>query len=171
MPNNKGGKRYKRNKNQVKENKTTRLKDVTQSQEYAQITKCLGNGRFEVLCFDGKKRMATICGKMRKRVFVNTHEIVLVSLREWQDSKCDIIDKYSASDVQKLKQKNLIPKSIKLEEKNDLDDEVMDDNLGFVFDYSMPNDDSLSDKSSSEEESEDSDSDSDDPSKIDIDDI
>ena len=169
MPNNKGGKRYKRNKNQVKENKTTRLKDVTQSQEYAQITKCLGNCRFEGLCFDGKKRMASMCGKMRKRVFVNAHEIVLVSLRDWQDSKCDIIDKYSASDVQKLKQKNLIPKSIKLEEKMDDEDEVMDDNLGFVFDYSMPNEDSLSDKSSSEEESEDSDSD--DPSKIDIDDI
>ena len=169
MPNNKGGKKYKRNKNQVQENKTTRLKDVNQSQEYAQITKCLGNCRFEVLCFDGKKRMAIMCGKMRKRVFVNAHEIVLVSLREWQDSKCDIIDKYSASDVQKLKQKNLIPKSIKLEEKNDLDDEIMDDNLGFVFDYSMPNDDSLSDKSSSEEESDDTDSD--DPSKIDIDDI
>jgi translation initiation factor 1A len=168
MPNNKGGKRYKRNKNQVKENKTTRLKDVTQSQEYAQITKCLGSCRFEVLCFDGKKRMATMCGKMRKKVFVNAHEIVLVSLRDWQDSKCDIIEKYSASDVQKLKQKNLIPKFIKLEEKND-EDEVMDDNLGFVFDYSMPNEDSLSDKSSSEEESDDSDSD--DPSKIDIDDI
>ena len=169
MPNNKGGKKYKRNKNQVQENKNTRLKDVTQFQEYAQITKCLGNCRFEVLCFDGKKRMAIMCGKMRKRVFVNAHEIVLVSLREWQDSKCDIIDKYSASDVQKLKQKNLIPKSIKLEEKNDLDDEIMDDNLGFVFDYSMPNEDSLSDKSSSEEESDVSDSD--DPSKIDIDDI
>ena len=166
MPNNKGGKKYKRNKNQVQENKNTRLKDVNQSQEYAQITKCLGNCRFEVLCFDGKKRMAIMCGKMRKRVFVNAHEIVLVSLREWQDSKCDIIDKYSASDVQKLKQKNIIPKSIKLEEKMDDEDEVMDDNLGFVFDYSMPNEDSLSDKSSSEEES-----DSDDPSKIDIDDI
>ena len=169
MPNNKGGKKYKRNKNQVQENKNTRLKDDNQLQEYAQITKCFGNCRFEVLCFDGKTRMAIICGKMRKRVFVNAHEIVLVSLREWQDSKCDIIDKYSASDVQKLKQKNLIPKSIKLEEKNDLDDEIMDDNLGFVFDYSMPNDDSLSDKSSSEEESDDTDSD--DPSKIDIDDI
>jgi len=169
MPNNKGGKKYKRNKNQVQENKNTRLKDVNQLQEYAQITKCLGNCRFEVLCFDGKKRMAIMCGKMRKRVFVNAHEIVLVSLREWQDSKCDIIDKYSASDVQKLKQKNLIPKSIKLEEKMDDENEIMDDNLGFVFDYSMPNEDSLSDKSSSEEESDDSDSD--DPSKIDIDDI
>ena len=51
----------------------------------------------------------------------------------------------------------------------DDEDEVMDDNLGFVFDYSMPNEDSLSDKSSSEEES--GISDSDDPSKIDIDDI
>ena len=167
MPNIKGGKKHKRNKNQNVQPKNLRLKE--EGQEYAQIVRCKGNCRFDVLCFDGKERMAIMCGAMKKRRFVNANDIVLVSLREWQDSKCDIIDKYSASDVQKLKQKNLIPKSIKLEEKNDLDDEIMDDNLGFVFDYSMPNEDSLSDKSSSEEESDDTDSD--DPSKIDIDDI
>ena len=33
--NHKGGKKYKRNKNQVQENKNTRLKDETQFQEYA----------------------------------------------------------------------------------------------------------------------------------------
>ena len=146
MPNNKGGKKYKRNKNQVQENKTTRLKDVTQSQEYAQITKCLGNCRFEVLCFDGKKRMATMCGKMRKRVFVNQGEFILVSLRDWQDSKCDIIDKYNANDVQKLKQKKCIPDFINFEEKqNDSDEE--DNDLGFTFTMDMPS-------NSSEEEEE-----------------
>ena len=98
MPNNKGGKKYKRNKNVAQENKTTRLKDENESQEYAQITKALGNCRFEVMCFDGKSRMATMCGKMRKRVFVNQGEFILVSLRDWQDSKCDIIDKYNAND-------------------------------------------------------------------------
>lgn len=36
--------------------------------EYAQVTKMLGNGRLEALCFDGEKRLAHIRGKLRKKV-------------------------------------------------------------------------------------------------------
>ena len=158
MPNNKGGKKYKRNKNIAQENKNTRFKDENESQEYAQITSALGNCRFDVLCFDGKSRLATMCGKMRKRVFVNQGEIVLVSLRDWQDSKCDIIDKYNANDVQKLKQKKCIPDFIKLEEKKVIDDDDEDDNNGFIFSTDMPSDSDEDEmefdkKSSSDEES------------------
>jgi initiation factor 1A len=37
-------------------------------QEYAQVTKMLGNGRLEALCFDGTKRLCHIRGKLRKKV-------------------------------------------------------------------------------------------------------
>ena len=171
MPNNKGGKKYKRNKNVIQENKNTRFKDDNESQEYAQITKALGNCRFEVLCFDGKKRMATMCGKMRKRVFVNQNDLILVSLREWQDSKCDIIDKYTTNDVQKLKQGGHIPDFVKLEEKNLLEDDIIDDNLGFVFSTDMPSDSDeeyTNDKKVSSSESETA---SDEEEKIDFDEI
>ena len=51
MPNKKGGKKHKRNKKQDDTyEKTLRLKE--EGQEYAQIIKCLGNCRFNVLCFD-----------------------------------------------------------------------------------------------------------------------
>ena len=160
MPNNKGGKKYKRNKNVAQENKNTRFKDENESQEYAQITSALGNCRFDVLCFDGKSRLATMCGKMRKRVFVNQGEIVLVSLRDWQDCKCDIIDKYNPNDVQKLKQQKCIPDFIKLEEKKIIDDDDnQDDNNGFFFSTDMPSDSDEDEmefdkKSSSDEESD-----------------
>ena len=167
MPNNKGGKKYKRNKNVIQENKNTRFKDENESQEYALITKALGNCRFEVMCFDGKSRLATMCGKMRKRVFVNQGELVLVSLRDWQDSKCDIIDKYNQNDIQKLKQLKYIPDFIKLEEKSIVEDDIMDDNLGFVFSTDMPSD---SDEELIDEKNISDDSDSDE-GKIDIDDI
>ena len=36
--------------------------------EYAQVTKMLGNGKVEAMCFDGEKRLAHIRGKMRKKV-------------------------------------------------------------------------------------------------------
>ena len=167
MPNNKGGKKNKRNKNVIQENKNTRFKDENESQEYALITKALGNCRFEVMCFDGKSRLATMCGKMRKRVFVNQGELVLVSLRDWQDSKCDIIDKYNQNDIQKLKQLKYIPDFIKLEEKSIVEDDIMDDNLGFVFSTDMPSD---SDEELIDEKNISDDSESDE-GKIDIDDI
>ena len=163
MPNTKGGKKHKRNKKQNDYvEKTLRLKE--EGQEYAQITKCLGNCRFTVMCFDGKERMATMCGGMRKRRFVNQNDIVLVSLRDWQDEKCDIIDNYDDNLTKKLKSKGLVPDSIKLDldKSNDLD--LDDDNLGFVFSTDMPDsdDEDIIKESTSEEEEEE---------KLDIDNI
>lgn len=160
MPNNKGGKKYKRNKNIAQENKNTRFKDENESQEYAQITKALGNCRFEVLCFDGKTRLATMCGKMRKRVFVNQGELILVSLRDWQDSKCDIIDKYNDNDIQKFRQKKLLPDFIKFED-NKINEDLYDNtDLGFVFSTDLPSDsdeEGFIDKKTSSSEEEESD--------------
>ena len=39
--------------------------------EYAQVSKMLGNGRLEALCFDGPKRLCHIRGKLRKKVCHN----------------------------------------------------------------------------------------------------
>ena len=164
MPNTKGGKKHKRNKKQNDYvEKTLRLKE--EGQEYAQITKCLGNCRFTVMCFDGKERMATMCGGMRKRRFVNQNDIVLVSLRDWQDEKCDIIDNYDDNLTKKLKSKGLVPDSIKLDSDKPNDLDIDDDNMGFVFSTDIPNsdDEEIIKNSSSDEESEEE--------KIDIDDI
>ena len=139
MPNIKGGKKHKRNKNQVVHEKTLRLKE--DGQEYAQISRCLGNCRFTVLCFDGKERMATMCGGMRKRRFVNQNDIVLVSLRDWQDEKCDIIDNYDDNLTRKMKDKGIIPDSIKLDSDKPNDSDSEDENMGFVFSTDMPDSD------------------------------
>ena len=161
MPNIKGGKKHKRNKkqNDIVE-KTLRLKE--EGQEYAQISKCLGNCRFTVLCFDGKERMATMCGGMRKRRFVNQNDIVLVSLRDWQDEKCDIIDNYDDNLTRKMKDKGIIPDSIKLDSDKPNDSDSEDENMGFVFSTDMPD----------SEEDDFINSDDEDPNnKIDLDDI
>ena len=36
--------------------------------EYAQVSKMLGNGRLEAMCFDGARRLCHIRGKLRKKV-------------------------------------------------------------------------------------------------------
>ena len=137
MPNIKGGKKHKRNKKQNNfGEKTLRLKD--EGQEYAQIKKCNGNCRFDVLCFDGKERKAIMCGKMRKKKFVHTNDIVLVSIREWQDGICDIIDNYDVNLARKLKDKGLVPKSINLDVDNQYSSDDDDNNLGIVFSTNLP---------------------------------
>ena len=135
MPNVKGGKKHKINKNQNIQPKNLRLKE--EGQEYAQIKKCKGNCRFDVICFDGKERMAIMCGKMRKRRFVKAKDIVLVSLREWQDSVCDIIDNYDENLTRKLKEKGLVPKSINIDVDNQYSSDD-DGDMGIVFSTNMP---------------------------------
>jgi initiation factor 1A len=52
--------------------------------EYAQVLRMLGQGRLEAQCMDGVKRLCHIRGKMRKKVWVNVGDIVLLGLREYQ---------------------------------------------------------------------------------------
>lgn len=59
--------------------------------EYAQVTRMLGNGRLEAVCFDGQKRLCHIRGKMRKKVWVNQGDVVLLGLRDYQDGKVRIL--------------------------------------------------------------------------------
>ena len=49
------------------------------------------------------QRMCHVCGKMRKRVWVMVGDIVLVSLRDFQDAKGDIILKYNSDEAKNLK--------------------------------------------------------------------
>ena len=148
MPNNKGGKNFKKGKKtrDYEDKKQLIKKDVTESQEYAQVVNPKGNGRFELLCFDGgKTRMGTICGTMRKRVWVNRSDVVLISL--WTgmtvDTKCSIIHKYSEDEAKRLQKEGELPDTFKfnLDEFATPDD---DDENGFTM--GDPN------ESSSEEE-------------------
>lgn len=69
MPKNKGkgGKNRRRGKNE-NESEKRELLFKEDEQEYAQVTKMLGNGRLEAMCFDGVKRLCHIRGKLRKKV-------------------------------------------------------------------------------------------------------
>ncbi|GJC82757.1 eukaryotic translation initiation factor 1A [Colletotrichum liriopes] len=92
MPKNKGkgGKNRRRGKNESDHEKRE-LTFKEDGQEYAQVVKMLGNGRLEAQCFDGVKRLANIRGKLRKKVWINQGDIILLSLREYQDDKGDVI--------------------------------------------------------------------------------
>ena len=81
--------------------------------EYGQISKTLGSGHLEVQCFDGQKRIAHIRGKLRKKVWINPGDVVLISLRDFQDSRADIILKYTPDEARSLKALGELPETSK----------------------------------------------------------
>lgn len=156
--NKKGGKKHKKNKRESHETSALRLKDDKEGQEYAQVTKCKGNCRFDVRCSDGKERAAILCGAMRKRKFVNMRDFVLISKRDFQDDVCDIIDLYDENQSRKLKDGGHLPENFRIEEENIFSEDIGDT---ITFTTDIPN--------SSDEENESEDEKDDD--SVDLDDI
>jgi translation initiation factor 1A len=89
-------------------------------QEYAQITKMLGNGHCECSCYDGVVRLGNIRGKMRKRVWINMSDIILCGLRDYQDDKVDIIHKYTLDEVRNLQTMGELPSDIAIERSHEI---------------------------------------------------
>lgn len=94
----------------------------------------LGNGRLEALCFDGEKRLAHIRGKLRKKVWINQGDIILLSLRDYQDEKGDVILKYSSDEARSLKAYGELPENAKINETDTYGHEADEGGLGFEFD-------------------------------------
>nr|CAD7201257.1 unnamed protein product [Timema douglasi] len=97
----KGGKNRRRGKN---ENETEKRELVFKEdgQEYAQVTKMLGNGRLEAMCFDG--------------VWINQGDIILIGLRDYQDAKADVILKYTPDEARNLKTYGEFPETVRINE-------------------------------------------------------
>ncbi len=103
MPNIKGGKGYKKGKG----SREPEYVEAEEGQLYARVTKILGSCNLIVYCNDNYKRLAHIRGKLRKRVWINVGDIVLVTTREFEEKaaetldpelnkmeRCDVIAKY-----------------------------------------------------------------------------
>jgi translation initiation factor 1A len=126
-----GGNKHKKKKNNPSTTEIEReLVFKVESQEYGQVSRLLGNCRLEIQCFDGKTRLGNIRGSMRKKVWIKVNDVVLVSLRDFEDGKCDIIHKYESKEVNRLKMLDEIPKTVKTID--DLEDKEEDIGIDFV---------------------------------------
>ena len=83
----------------------------TPGQEYGFITKVLGNCKFNITCYDKKERIGHVRGKLRKRTWFVMNDVVLISLRDFQDDMCDMIQKYSYDETNMLITNNEISES------------------------------------------------------------
>ena len=164
MPNKKGGKKFKKGKKQSFHAKAMIYKDPKEDQEYGKVIRAMGNGRFDIQCFDGKNRIGILAGKMRKKVWVNKDDIILFSKWEFttDDSKCSIIHKYDLDESRKLQREGEFPDFITLDEENDFTTDDM-----IQFDYG----DKYSSSSDEDEEDEEEEKEKEKKDEIDLDDI
>ena len=120
MVNKKGGKAYKKGKNQ------TNVPDFTEcdmDQMYGRVLKILGNCRLIIYCNDDERRICHIRGAIRKRVWIDTGDIVVVSMREFDSSvsaaegleKGDVLSKVDPHHYAKLKKDPVFNKKLMCE--------------------------------------------------------
>jgi len=116
MPNQQGGKNYKKSKHSTGD-AIVKLQEAEADQMYGRVIKILGNLNMSVYCNDNYTRICKVCGAMRKRVWINVGDLVIVSLRsldftpqptkltalETKDMRGDILYKFDLSTVSKAK--------------------------------------------------------------------
>ncbi len=93
------------------EEEIMRTKLPAEGEMFAVVLEMLGDGRMKVECEDGKTRIGRVIGKMRKRVWIRVGDVVLI--KPWvveEDRKCDIVWKYTPTQVNWLKKKGYLDK-------------------------------------------------------------
>ena len=60
---------------------------------------------------------------MRKKVWINQGDIILLSLRDFQDDKADVIVKYTADEARNLKAYGELPENAKINETDNFGEE------------------------------------------------
>lgn len=74
----------------------------------------LGDGRLALSCYDNVARTGLIRGTMRRRVWINTGDIVLIGLREFQPDKADVIHKYTTEEARNLQAYGELPANARI---------------------------------------------------------
>jgi translation initiation factor 1A len=124
-----GGKSYKNGKKNPEKQKV-KFEPKGEDQDYARITKLLGNRRLLCFCNDGEERIGKIRGKLCKgthKEIIRVGDIVLISFRDFledadaDDNKsglkvCDILSKYDRADHRNIKTEKGIHRSLLSEE-------------------------------------------------------
>lgn len=92
----KGGNKFKKMKKGFGE-VLTKLETADEFQNYAQVVSMLGDARIKIKCLIDNKvveKLGIIRGSMRKRQWINSGDIVIVCIRDFEPDKCDVVYVY-----------------------------------------------------------------------------
>ncbi len=68
------------------------------------VVKLVGGDNIIVKCTDGKVRTCRIRGKIKRKMWIRDHDLVLVAPWDFQSEKADIIWRYIAAHAERLGQ-------------------------------------------------------------------
>jgi translation initiation factor 1A len=71
----------------------------TEGEVLGTVKDLLGGSRLTVQCMDSKTRMCRIRGKMKKRTWIREGDTVIVAPWDFQDSKGDVVWRYTGPQV------------------------------------------------------------------------
>ncbi len=88
------------------------LKDLVlpeQGELLGVVEKLLGSDHAMIRCTDEKVRLGRIRGKLKRKIWIREGDVVLVAPWPFDDTKCDILWRYTVAHVDWLKQNNYLP--------------------------------------------------------------
>jgi translation initiation factor 1A len=101
-------------KEQVESEEQIRLK-LPRSRDkemFAIAEQLMGGSRMNVICADGKARMARIPGRMKRRARVRAGDLLIVKPWDIQNDKADVVWRYTRTQSKILSRRNLLPEEI-----------------------------------------------------------
>ena len=88
-----------------KDEKIQRVRVPEENECLGVVEQLLGYDRLKVRCMDGKTRICRIPGRMKKKVWINEGDLVLITPWDFQsESRGDIIYKYEKDEIRKLRE-------------------------------------------------------------------
>jgi len=128
MPKKKKAGKNRKNKG-VPQEKRALVEPDLDCQVFGVLEKALGSRFFDVKCLDGQMRR---CKVRNKRMKVGQDDVVIVSLREFDDKNADIIYRYNSEEVRELQRNGSLPSKDALGIQNESKEN--EDDCAFDFD-------------------------------------
>ncbi len=89
-----------------------KLPNRNKNELFAIADRLMGGSRINVICADGKSRMARIPGRMKRKQRVRAGDLIIVKPWDIQNEKADIIYRYSRTQAVILSRRRLLPEDI-----------------------------------------------------------
>ena len=88
------------------------LPNRNKNEMFAIADRLMGGSRINVVCADGKSRMARIPGRMKRKQRVRAGDLVIIKPWDIQDEKADIVFRYRRTQAIVLSRRKLLPEAI-----------------------------------------------------------
>lgn len=85
-----------------------RVRAPRNGQKIGTIIQRLGGNRMEVRSVDGKTRNCRVPGRFRRSLWLRPNDVILLEPWPTDDTKGDIVYKYSTSEIAQLRKKGII---------------------------------------------------------------